>query len=560
MKFGTRGSGDGQLDIPNSIAIATSGDMYIADTNNHRIQKFDQNGNFISKFGTYGSGDGQFWNPRGIVIATSGDMYIADTNNHRIQKFDQNGNFLMKFGTRGSGDGQFNYPQGITISRSGDMYIADTNGIQKFDSNGNFIYKFGTHGYSQNQLGGWNSVFIDSYDTIYVSDSYNSRISIYSAPAFLFSNISATSSSGSSTFSWTSSRAASSKVQYGLTTAYGTTTPETDTSPKVTQHSVTVASSFPDCTTINYKLISSDEDNTIFSSANQTLTTAGCVNMSQVISTNQVQASSSATSTLQNTGLSLSIPPSVATSSSLVFQVNKLEPSTFFQEAKTPEGKVVVTNSVFHLAAIDTTNNSIVPTFSKPIAVSVTYSPSDLNGIDPTTLSIYRYDNNSWYPLSNCSTNTDTYTVTCYTSNFSDFALFAVPKPAGGAAYYVKPGDLDSGTAKAEAVKIQAEAVKLSANNDTPIKQAIESLNKTTILLTNNLSLGLFSKEVSLLQAYLATMPNIYPEALVTGYYGKLTQKAVQRYQCARNIICQGTPNSTGWGVVGPRTRGEVGR
>ena len=58
-------------------------------------------------------------------------MYIADTNNHRIQKFDQNGNFLMKFGTRGSGDGQLIFTERITISRSGDMYIADTNGIQK---------------------------------------------------------------------------------------------------------------------------------------------------------------------------------------------------------------------------------------------------------------------------------------------------------------------------------------------------------------------------------------------------------------------------------------------
>lgn len=61
--------------------------------------------------------------------------------------------------------------------------------------------------------------------------------------------------------------------------------------------------------------------------------------------------------------------------------------------------------------------------------------------------------------------------------------------------------------------------------------------------------------EVTKLQFFLADYPNIYPEALITGYFGVLTERAVQRYQAAKGIVSSGTPQTTGYGVVGPRTR-----
>jgi len=61
--------------------------------------------------------------------------------------------------------------------------------------------------------------------------------------------------------------------------------------------------------------------------------------------------------------------------------------------------------------------------------------------------------------------------------------------------------------------------------------------------------------EVSLLQIFLANDPDIYPEGLVTGYFGPLTERAVQRWQARMNIVSSGTPATTGYGVVGPRTR-----
>jgi DNA-binding beta-propeller fold protein YncE len=61
--------------------------VYVVERLNYRVQKFDSNGNFITKWGSEGDGEGQFDIPEGIAIDSSGNVYVADTHNSRIQKF-----------------------------------------------------------------------------------------------------------------------------------------------------------------------------------------------------------------------------------------------------------------------------------------------------------------------------------------------------------------------------------------------------------------------------------------------------------------------------------------
>ncbi|MBI2612370.1 fibronectin type III domain-containing protein [Candidatus Kaiserbacteria bacterium] len=75
-----------------------------------------------------------------------------------------------------------------------------------------------------------------------------------------------------------------------------------------------------------------------------------------------------------------------------------------------------------------------------------------------------------------------------------------------------------------------------------------------TTVFTQQMSVGSRGAQVSELQSFLATKTSHYPEGLVTGYFGVLTQAAVQRFQCAEEIVCSGTPLSTGYGRVGPMT------
>lgn len=78
------------------------------------------------------------------------------------------------------------------------------------------------------------------------------------------------------------------------------------------------------------------------------------------------------------------------------------------------------------------------------------------------------------------------------------------------------------------------------------------------IALTRALKRGASGDDVSRLQAYLAQDTSVYPEQLITGFYGSLTELAVQRYQCKHGIVCEGTPATTGYGSVGPRTMAHI--
>jgi sugar lactone lactonase YvrE len=128
------------LNDPYSLAISSYGSyagyIYVADTNHHRVQVFDNLGNFKFSFGTYGTNPGQFNFPKGIAINTiNGRVAVSDTENHRIQIFEPDGTFVAVYGNYGSLKGQFKSPHGLCFDQSGKLYVADrdNNRIQVFD-------------------------------------------------------------------------------------------------------------------------------------------------------------------------------------------------------------------------------------------------------------------------------------------------------------------------------------------------------------------------------------------------------------------------------------------
>jgi tripartite motif-containing protein 71 len=140
---------------------------------------------FITKWGseTPGTGDGQFINPVGLATDSSDNIYVADRGNNRIQKFDSDGNFITKWGTPGTDDGQFNSPASLAIDSSGNVLVADegNNRIQKFDSDGNFITQWGTPGIGDGQFEEPTGIAVDSLDNVYVVDRGNSRIQVFAS-------------------------------------------------------------------------------------------------------------------------------------------------------------------------------------------------------------------------------------------------------------------------------------------------------------------------------------------------------------------------------------------
>jgi hypothetical protein len=105
------------------------GQVYVADRNNHRIQYFDLTGSFAGKWGTYGDADDQFHHPQDVAVGirlenpimNEGDrfvdVYVADTGNHQVKRFDEVGAHQETFGSYGDATGKFNSPRGIAVDR-----------------------------------------------------------------------------------------------------------------------------------------------------------------------------------------------------------------------------------------------------------------------------------------------------------------------------------------------------------------------------------------------------------------------------------------------------------
>jgi DNA-binding beta-propeller fold protein YncE len=187
--FGSSGSGDAQLSGNTGLAVnQATGDVYVADTANHRIEKFDASGTFISAFGwgvkdgkteaqtcttgcqagSSGAGAGQLATPTFIAIDSSGgpsagDVYVGDTTNNTVSKFDANGNYLSTNDGAASGT-PFGQLAGIAVGTKGDLWVQSANAdMREFTQDDTFIIK-------------WNSglglvspgMTIDSGDTLYI--------------------------------------------------------------------------------------------------------------------------------------------------------------------------------------------------------------------------------------------------------------------------------------------------------------------------------------------------------------------------------------------------------
>jgi DNA-binding beta-propeller fold protein YncE len=182
--WGMPGSGNGQFSPPFGpwgVAVDGSGNVFVTDAQSNRIQKFHNGGTFITTWGSGGSGSGQFNAPFGVAVDGSGNVFVADTGNDRIQKFDNAGTFLTTWGSFGSGSGQFAKPIGVAVDGGGDVFVTelDNSRVQKFDNTGTFLTTWGTMGSGNGQFNGPHGVAVDGSGNVFVADTGNDRIQVF---------------------------------------------------------------------------------------------------------------------------------------------------------------------------------------------------------------------------------------------------------------------------------------------------------------------------------------------------------------------------------------------
>ena len=178
----------GLLERPNSVSVSESGNVYVADTWNFRIQQFTGDGEALDAFGTrYEQGaaaevqplDG-FWGPREVMVAGS-SVFVADTGNKRIRVYNLDGDFLYDIGSAGSEEGNLEEPAGLALSDDGRLYVVDTwnRRISVFRETGEFDFAFRVRAW-YNDRGNRPYVAVDSERGFaYVTDPEAARVLVY---------------------------------------------------------------------------------------------------------------------------------------------------------------------------------------------------------------------------------------------------------------------------------------------------------------------------------------------------------------------------------------------
>jgi tripartite motif-containing protein 71 len=217
--WGGLGSAPGQFNFAHHLAVsAATGDVYVGDLLNNRVQVLSSSGAFlrqwplagadgialgaldtvlvvandhvykytsagvlVTSWGGTGAGDGQFQFALDVGVDSQGFVFVSDFLNHRVQKFDAAGHFLLKWGSVGNGAGEFQTPFGLMVDPNDDVWVADggNNLVQRFDGAGHWLSGFGTFGTAPGQWDSPGRPCRDADGRLLVPDAGNARVQAY---------------------------------------------------------------------------------------------------------------------------------------------------------------------------------------------------------------------------------------------------------------------------------------------------------------------------------------------------------------------------------------------
>jgi RHS repeat-associated protein len=229
FQFGTKGTTNSHFLEPSGAAVDASGNVWIADTGNNRLQEFDTSGNHLKNVSKFGTGAGQLQRPHGLTVDSAGNIWTADTGNNRLEEFSPTGAFkqvdlgdpenfpytalkepqgvaidvegnawvadtgnhrIIRYcrsaGTEefiwsrsaAFGEGQLTSPSGIAIGAEGNVYVTDKvqSTVYEYTHEGNFVRKFGTTGSGNGALKEPTGISTDPAGRVWVADTANNRL------------------------------------------------------------------------------------------------------------------------------------------------------------------------------------------------------------------------------------------------------------------------------------------------------------------------------------------------------------------------------------------------
>ncbi len=191
-QWGNSGTNQGQFKLPRAVAVNSRGEILVSEYGAvERVQKFilgsieggeghesNVSPRFLSSLGRAGTSPGEFNRPEGICVDSRDRLYVADSCNHRIQVFSDDGRFLRAYGKAGSGPGELSYPYDICVDSAGRQYVCEfgNSRVQIFDANDRPVEIIGGPGAEPGRFSNPWGVALDSAGNLYVADSQNHRV------------------------------------------------------------------------------------------------------------------------------------------------------------------------------------------------------------------------------------------------------------------------------------------------------------------------------------------------------------------------------------------------
>ena len=196
--WGRSGDDGVTFSSPNAIAIDSLDKVYVAESGNSRVQKFNSDGEWLATFGANGRGPGEFLSAMVVIVDAQDRVYVSDWGNQRIPVFDSAGAYHDTLGfpedsaaqelnpqganTGRKGEGQLFNPTGVGIDGEGNVFVVDRGNhrVQVFSPLGEFVQKFDRPGTGPGQFQVPTSIAFDSQGNFYVSEVANHRIQRFS--------------------------------------------------------------------------------------------------------------------------------------------------------------------------------------------------------------------------------------------------------------------------------------------------------------------------------------------------------------------------------------------
>jgi len=184
-RLGGFGSAEGQFKQPAGIAMdEATGDIFVADANNNRVEVFGLDGQFIRAFGKYGLAPGEFNGPGRMAFDTQGNLVVAMVHGHRVDTFTKEGDLVRSVGKRGGGPLEFLGPMSVEANhRLHRLYVVDryNQRVQMLAEDGSYIGEFGTKGIDPGEFIDPFDLAFDSADNVYVTDTATDRVQKFDA-------------------------------------------------------------------------------------------------------------------------------------------------------------------------------------------------------------------------------------------------------------------------------------------------------------------------------------------------------------------------------------------